>query len=317
MALEPPPTQAATASGSRPSGRGTARGPRRRCRGQVAHHARERVRAGRRAEEVGGVVDTGHPVAQRLVDRVLERGAAGGDRHDLGAEQLHPGDVQRLALGVDLAHVDGAVEAEVRRRGGRGHAVLAGAGLGDHPRLAHPLGQQGLAEHVADLVGAGVVEVLALEQERRADAARGAGGRRRAGSASGVLAQHRVELAPEGRVGLGVLPGGVELVERGDQRLGHEAAARTRRSSPARRGPTAGRSAARCGHRRDCRRQGLATAASGSPPYQASPTSTTRARGRRTRHVVGPVIPDSATITRRRGRGARAGRRRRGRPRGS
>ena len=52
--------------------------------------------------------------------------------HHLGAEQLHPGDVERLAAGVDRAHVDGAVEAEVRRGGGAGDAVLAGAGLGDH-----------------------------------------------------------------------------------------------------------------------------------------------------------------------------------------
>ena len=94
------------------------------------------------------------------------------DRDHLGAEQLHAGDVERLPLGVDLAHVDDAVEAEVRRRGGRRDAVLAGAGLGDHPGLAHPLGEQRLAEHVADLVGAGVVEVLALEQDPGADRAR-------------------------------------------------------------------------------------------------------------------------------------------------
>jgi hypothetical protein len=55
-----------------------------------------------------------------------------------------------------------------RGRGGRGHAVLAGAGLGDHPGLAHPLGEQRLAQHVVDLVRAGVVEVLALEQDPRA-----------------------------------------------------------------------------------------------------------------------------------------------------
>ena len=69
---------------------------------EVADHLGERVRAGDRAEEVVGVVDVGDPVAQRLVDRVLERRAAGVDGHDLGAEQPHPGDVERLALGVDL-----------------------------------------------------------------------------------------------------------------------------------------------------------------------------------------------------------------------
>ena len=136
---------------------------------EVADHARERVRPGRGAEEVGGVVDAGDPVAQRLVDRVLQRGAAGLDRDDLGAEELHAGDVERLAPGVDGSHVDGAVEVEPRGRGGAGDAVLAGTGLGDHPGLAHPLGQQGLAEDVADLVGPGVVEVLALEQHARTD----------------------------------------------------------------------------------------------------------------------------------------------------
>ena len=32
----------------------------------------------------------------------------------------------------------------------------------DHPPLAHPLGEQGLAENVVDLVRTGVVEVLSL-----------------------------------------------------------------------------------------------------------------------------------------------------------
>ena len=103
---------------------------------EVAHHGRERMRAGRRAEDVVGGLDGRHPVAQRLVDRVLERARAGRDRHDLGAEQAHPGDVERLALGVDLAHEDRALEAEQGRRGGRRDAVLAGTGLGDHARLA-------------------------------------------------------------------------------------------------------------------------------------------------------------------------------------
>ena len=98
----------------------------------------------------------------------LRVAAAGRDRDDLGAEQPHPGDVERLPAGVLLAHVDDALEAEQRRGGGGGDAVLAGAGLGDDPGLAHPLGQQRLAEHVVDLVRAGVVEVLALEQDPRA-----------------------------------------------------------------------------------------------------------------------------------------------------
>ena len=101
---------------------------------EVADHHRERVRAHRRADAVVGVVDAGHPVAERLVAGVLEGAAAGLDRDDLGAEHAHAGDVERLAHGVDLAHVDGALQAEQRRRGGGRDAVLAGAGLGDHAR---------------------------------------------------------------------------------------------------------------------------------------------------------------------------------------
>src|SRR5690606_21951978 len=41
-------------------------------------------------------------------------------------------------------------------------------GLGDDPRLAHAAGQQGLADRVVDLVRAGVVQVLALEEDPRA-----------------------------------------------------------------------------------------------------------------------------------------------------
>jgi hypothetical protein len=46
--------------------------------------------------------------------------------------------------------------------------VLARAGLGDDPGLAHALGQQDLAHAVVDLVRAGVVQLLALEIDLRA-----------------------------------------------------------------------------------------------------------------------------------------------------
>ncbi len=39
----------------------------------------------------------------------------------------------------------------------------AGTGFGDDPGLAHPLGQQDLAEAIVDLVRAGMVELIALE----------------------------------------------------------------------------------------------------------------------------------------------------------
>ena len=125
---------------------------------------------------------------------------------DLGPEQLHAKDVELLALGVDLAHVHDAVHAEQRRRRGRRHAVLAGAGLGDEAALAHAPGQQRLADHVVELVRAGVGEVLALEQHPDPEALRQAvafGDRR---GPPAVVAQDGVELGVEGGIG----PGGAE-----------------------------------------------------------------------------------------------------------
>ena len=112
---------------------------------EITDHRRERMRAGSGAEAVVRVVGVGHPVAERLVDGVLQRLRTGLDRDDLGAEQPHPRDVQCLPGGVDRAHVDHALEAEQRACGRGGHPVLARAGLGDHPRLAHLPGQQRLA----------------------------------------------------------------------------------------------------------------------------------------------------------------------------
>ena len=64
--------------------------------------------------------------------------------------------------------MDLAIDADQGAGSGQGHAVLAGAGLGQYLGLAHVLGQQGLAEAVVDLVGAGVVQILALEEDTRA-----------------------------------------------------------------------------------------------------------------------------------------------------
>jgi hypothetical protein len=60
----------------------------------------DRDAARRRADDVERVSHIRHPVAQRLVHRVLQRARAGGHGHDLGAQQLHAEHVGRLALHV-------------------------------------------------------------------------------------------------------------------------------------------------------------------------------------------------------------------------
>ena len=98
---------------------------------EVAHQFRVGMRPGRGADHVIGVLDIGHPVAQRLVHRVLQCAVPGADRPHLGAQQLHAEHVGLLPLDVGGAHIDHAGQAEARGDGGRSHAVLAGAGLGD------------------------------------------------------------------------------------------------------------------------------------------------------------------------------------------
>ena len=194
---------------------------------EVADHHRERVRAADRADAVVRGLDRGHPVAEGLVHRVLERPGARGDRDDLGAEHPHAGHVQRLPPGVLLAHVDRALEAE-QGAGGRGrHAVLAGPGLRDHPGLAHPLGQQHLAEHVVDLVAAGVREILALEQHPRAAAELRPEPLRLAdqGRPGGVVREQVGQLGGELRVGPRRLVLLGQLLDGRHQRLGREQAA--------------------------------------------------------------------------------------------
>src|SRR5437867_3141508 len=178
-----------------------------------------------RAEDVVGGADVGDPVTQRLVDRILERATAGGDRDDFRAEQLHAKDVELLPRHVHFAHVNDALQAEERAGGGGGHAVLSGAGLGDDALLLHPLGDQRLADGVVDLVRASVIEILALQKEAKASAEfcelRSVSERSRTAN---VIRQDVVELAAKCAVASDFSIRGVELVERRHQRLGNVSA---------------------------------------------------------------------------------------------
>ncbi|MBC8075991.1 MAG: pyridoxal-phosphate dependent enzyme, partial [Chloroflexales bacterium] len=74
-----------------------------------------------------------------------------GTHYILGSEQTHPVNGGQLAADVLGTHVDDALQVQQRAGGRRRDPVLAGARLGDDPRLSHPLGQQRLAERVVEL----------------------------------------------------------------------------------------------------------------------------------------------------------------------
>src|SRR5699024_7353499 len=97
------------------------------------------------------------------------------------------------------------------------------AGLGDHTRLAHPLGEQRLPQHIVDLVGAGVVEILTFQPHPGTTGMFGEPGRfgqqRRTAR---VTRQQPVELIGERRILACLLVFGRQLVQRPDQRFRHE-----------------------------------------------------------------------------------------------
>ena len=124
------------------------------------------------------------------------------------------------------AHIDVAAQPEQRADRCRGDAVLAGAGLGNHPLLAHTLREQALTERVVDLVRTGVGEILALQEdaraaERIAEPPRFVDRRRPAD----VVAQQRLQPVDERGVLAGLEIRRLELGDRRDQRLGHESSA--------------------------------------------------------------------------------------------
>ena len=131
---------------------------------KLPDHQRIRVRPEHRAQQVIGVTHTCDPVAHGLVDGVLERPAPRIHTGHGRTQEPHPEDVRLLPPHVLGTHEDLALETQQRAHRRCGHAVLSGAGFGDHPALSHPLGQQSLPERVVDLVRAGVRQVLALEK---------------------------------------------------------------------------------------------------------------------------------------------------------
>ena len=81
------------------------------------------------------------PVAQGLVDGVLEGTAARSHRNDGGAHELHAFNIGGLSNNVNCAHVDRAFQAEECADHCGCGAVLASSCFSDDARLSHALGK--------------------------------------------------------------------------------------------------------------------------------------------------------------------------------
>ena len=188
---------------------------------QVADERRIRRWPDARADDVVGVGDVRDPVADRGGDGLLQRPRAGLDRLDGRAEQPHPLDVRLLPAHVLGAHVDDALEIEQRARGRRRDAVLAGAGLGDDPRLPIRLASSAWPSALLILCAPVWLRSSRLSQIGwpAASLNRARLVQRRGTADVGV--QQAVELGAVTRIVTGRDPRRLELGERRHQRLWH------------------------------------------------------------------------------------------------
>ena len=174
---------------------------------ELAHHPRKRVGPNHGADDVVSVLNGAHPIAHGLADCVLEGAGSRRHRDHLRSEQPHPQHIERLPLDVDHTHVHRALQPESGCGGCCGDAVLSGAGFGDHPRLSHSGSQQSLADGIVDLVGPGVGQVLAFEQDAHPKLRRQPLGGMERGGPADELGEPAVILGHE----LGVAPGRLEV----------------------------------------------------------------------------------------------------------
>ena len=193
---------------------------------EIAHHHRVGVWACHGANDVKSVIHIGHPVTQGFVQGVFQGFAAGFHRHHGGTQELHAVNIGALAFHILAAHVDHAFQAITGTNGGGGNTVLTRAGFGNDARLAHALGQHGLADGVVDLVGTGVVQVFALQVNLRtthftAHAGSMVNGR----GATDKMRQFRFELGDEGGVVLVLGVGIFQLFDGVGQRFADKTAA--------------------------------------------------------------------------------------------
>src|SRR5271165_5267942 len=135
-----------------------------------------------------------NPVAQSLIDGILESAAAALDRMHRGAHQPHPEDVRLLSLHVDGAHVNLGSQPEKGASHSASYTVLPGSCFCDDPLLAHSLRQHGLAQSVVGFVSTTVKKIFAFQEDVCSPAAREIFGIVKGRWTPGIVAQKIVEL---------------------------------------------------------------------------------------------------------------------------
>ena len=132
---------------------------------EFANHCGEGVRTGRGSQQVVRGLKGCCPVAQGLVNGILEGSAARGHGDNSCTHELHALDVWSLSNNIDRAHVDRAFQTQKRTHHCGCGPVLASSGFSDDARLSHALSQQSLSQNLITLVRASVDQILTLEED--------------------------------------------------------------------------------------------------------------------------------------------------------
>ncbi len=134
---------------------------------KLTHHRRVRVRSQRRTEQIMRIAHIRHPIADRFIDRILQRLRARSHWSHFRTEQLHAKHVRFLSRNIHHTHIHYTFESKQRRHRRRRDSMLPRARLCHNAPLPHPLHEQRLPQRVVDLMRARVRQVFALQIDLR------------------------------------------------------------------------------------------------------------------------------------------------------
>ena len=134
---------------------------------EISYHRGIGVGTCHRANAVEGIFHIGHPVAQRVIHRVFQCAATGGDWHHFCAQKLHAKHIWRLALNVMRTHIDHTFQTKFGTNRSGGHPMLTRTGFGDNPAFSHATGQDNLAQDIINFMRTGVVELISFQIDLR------------------------------------------------------------------------------------------------------------------------------------------------------
>jgi len=186
---------------------------------KLTHHPGIGRGSNDRTDDVVAVIHRRHPITNRFTRCVLQRPRSARHWNDGRSHESHAEHVQLLAPHVFFTHVDHALQTESGADRRRRDTVLARSSLGNDSALPHSQCEERLADRIVDLVRAGVVQVLALQEHTGPDQVGQPGRTAQRRWTTDICMKQIVELSDEGCVRHSRCEGCFELVERRNERL--------------------------------------------------------------------------------------------------